>query len=231
MAQRDEEILKEEITDYLRSFVAETRLKRFEEVLENRTGQLRIVLENIYQAHNASAVLRTCDCFGVQNVHFIENRNSLKISDEIALGSSNWLTVHRHTAGSDNTRQALQQLKDLGYRIVVTSPHTGSIAISDLPVDGKVALVFGTELEGVTEEALSMADEFVKVPMFGFTESFNISVCAAICMYDITTRMRSGANRYGLTDDEKKEVMFAWLKNTVRSPDALIRDFLDKKKS
>src|SRR4051812_11523016 len=80
--------LKQELIDYLTTFISDNRKTRFDEVIANRTNHLRIVLENVYQGHNASAVLRSCDCFGVQNVHFIENRNHLRISDDVAMGSS-----------------------------------------------------------------------------------------------------------------------------------------------
>src|SRR4051812_16196545 len=163
--------LKKELTEYLLTFVSEKRKQRFDEVLKNRTGHLRIVLENIFQAHNASAVLRSCEAFGIQYVHFIENRNRMRISDDVAMGSSNWLTVKRHNEQDNNTRQALQELKDQGYRIVVTTPHKNDVTIDKLPVDKKLALVFGTELDGVSEEVMSMADEYVKIPMLGFTES------------------------------------------------------------
>jgi tRNA (guanosine-2'-O-)-methyltransferase len=219
-----------ELTEYLRSFVADTRLARFNEVLSKRTSHVRIVLENIYQAHNASAVLRSCDCFGIQHVHFIENRNSMRISDDIALGSSNWVSIHRHRNAESNTRECLLNMKAKGYRIVCTTPHEKSVSIEELPVDKKFALVFGTELEGITSDAAEMADEFVHVPMYGFTESFNISVCAALCMYEVNRRMRSDGNRYEMSAEEKEIIMLQWLKNTVPQSGALIRRFLDKEK-
>jgi tRNA (guanosine-2'-O-)-methyltransferase len=221
----------EELINYLEGFISENRKQRFEEVLQNRTNHLCIVLENIFQAHNASAVLRSCDCFGVQRVHFIENKNSMRISDEVAMGSSSWLNIQRHKAdeSSHNTKDTLNELKKQGYRIVVTSPHKNGYTPSNLPLDQKIALVFGTEQEGLTEEALACADDFLTVPMFGFTESFNISVCAALCMYDITARIRATVKDWKIEEPERSEIRLSWLKASIDHSEAIIKDYLNKK--
>jgi len=222
--------LKIELSDYLSSFVAEKRLQRFNEVLGNRTDHLRIVLENMYQAHNASAVLRSCEGFGIQHVHFIENRNHVKISEDVAMGSSKWLSIHRHNNSSNNTIETIQHLKKMGYRIVATSPHKNDTTIDKLPVDKKLALVFGTEIEGISQEVIDHADEFVKIPMQGFTESFNVSVCAALCMYELTGRIRNEIRNISLSDDEKIDIYFEWLKATVDKSEAIIQRYLQDKK-
>jgi tRNA (guanosine-2'-O-)-methyltransferase len=221
--------VKKELIAYLSQFVSERRQMRFHEVLAQRTGHLRVVLENVYQAHNASAILRSCDCFGIQHVHFIENRNRLRISDDVAMGSSNWLTIHRHHSSENNTTEALTELKRQGYKIVATTPHKNDHTISTLPVKNKLALVFGTEIEGISDEVKALADDFVKIPMFGFTESFNVSVCAALCMYELMKRIRKSIPGHGLTDQEKLDVHFEWMKNSVDKGEALIRDYFEKK--
>lgn len=220
---------KQELIDYLTTFISDRRKERFDEVINNRTSHLRIVLENVYQGHNASAVLRSCDCFGVQNVHFIENRNRLKISDDVAMGSSNWLTIQRHSQSENNTVEAIQHLKSLGYKIVATTPHKNDYTIDTLPVGEKMALVFGTEIDGISQDVFDLADEFVKIPMYGFTESFNVSVCAALCMYELTTRIRQNVPDYLLSAQEKLDVYFEWLKTSVDKSDMLIADYLAKK--
>lgn len=219
-----------ELSDFLSGFVSERRLQRFEEVLNNRLAHMHIVIENLFQSHNASAVLRSCDGFGIQNVHFIENRNRLRISDDVALGSSQWLSIHRYNEKENNSRAAIQKLKAEGYRIVATSPHKDDTTIDQLPVDQKFALIFGTELDGLSQEVMEEADEFVKIPMLGFTESFNISVCAAMCMYELSARIRKDVPNPHLTEEEKKRVYFEWLKASVDKSDALIRRFLEDKK-
>jgi len=218
---------KIELINYLCTFLSEKRKARFDEVIAQRTGHLRIVLENVYQGHNASAVLRSCESFGVQDVHFIENRNQLRISDDVAMGSSNWLSIHRHNSSDNNTLDAIQHLKSLGYRIVATTPHKNDCTIDKLPVDKKLALIFGTELDGISQDVFDHADEFVKIPMYGFTESFNVSVCAALCMYELTTRIRNEVPDHLLSDQEKLNVYFDWLKNSVDHSEALIANYLN----
>jgi len=220
----------QQLTAYLEGFITEKRRERLKQVLSQRSAHMRIVLENVFQSHNSSAVLRSCDCFGVQHVHFIENNNHLRISDDVALGSSNWLSIHRHKNGENNTLEALAALKKEGYKIVATSPHKNDYTLNELPVGDKFALVFGTELEGISEDVMKEADAFVSIPMHGFTESFNISVSAAICMYELSRRIRETVPNYGLTEEEKTKVYFDWLKNTVQKSDALIADFLLKQK-
>jgi tRNA (guanosine-2'-O-)-methyltransferase len=223
--------LKKELISYLLGFISEKRKSRFDEVIAERTNHLRIVLENMYQAHNASAVLRSCESFGIQHVHFIENKNAMRISDDVAMGSSYWLSIHRHNKKSNNTADAIRELKSLGYRIVATTPHQRDVTIKELPVNKKLALVFGTEIEGISEEVKNEADEFVKIPMFGFTESFNVSVSAALCMYELTNRIRAEVEGYQLSEEEKTDVYFDWLKNSVEHSGPLIERYLREKKS
>jgi len=220
-----------ELSTFLSQFVAEKRLQRFEEVLQKRLSHLHIVLENLFQAHNASAVLRSCDCFGVQNVHFIENYNRMRISDDVAMGSSQWLTVRRYKDLPNNTRATLQSLKSQGFRIIATTPHKNENTLKDLPLDQKIALVFGTEQEGISEEVMQEADGFVSIPMMGFTESFNVSVCAALCMYELSTRIRAEVANPYLTEEEKAEVRLQWIQASVDNHAALSRRFFEDKKS
>ncbi len=221
---------QQELIHYLLQFISEKRKQRFDEVIAERTGHIRIVLENMYQAHNASAVIRSCDCFGIQHVHFIENRNHLRISDDVAMGSSNWLSIHRHRDTENNTRSALRELKEQGFRIVATTPHKNDYTIDTLPVDKKIALVFGTEIEGISRDVYDEADDFVKIPMYGFTESLNVSVCAALCMYELTKRIRQEVNGHHLGEEEKTAVYLEWLKTSVDHSEGLIKNFLNKKK-
>lgn len=220
----------QELITYLEQFITEKRKLRLREVLVQRTAHLQIVLEDIYQSHNASAVLRSCDCFGVQHVHFIENRNSLKVNEDVAMGSGNWLSIHRYRNNEDNTRTALESLKNAGYRIVVTTPHRRSYQPANLPVQQKTALVFGTEMQGATSVAMEMADDYLCIPMFGFTESFNVSVTAALCMYELTGRIRNSVSNWQLSQQEQEEIYLSWLKNSIEQGELLARDFLQKKK-
>lgn len=219
---------REQLTVYLESFVTERRLERLKEVLSERTKHLTVVLEDVYQTHNFSAVLRSADIFGVQDVHFIENKNAYKISEDVSMGSTQWLSIYRYQKQQNNTKECLQNLKQQGYKIVATSLHKNSVTLQQLDIEKPIALVFGTELTGITKDVEDMADEFVKLPMYGFTESFNISVCAALCMYDITGRIRREIPNYHLTENQKQEIYVEWLKACVKKPELLIKGFENK---
>jgi tRNA (guanosine-2'-O-)-methyltransferase len=220
---------KKVLIQHLLQFITENRKNRFDEVMQHRTNHLQIVVEDLYQAHNASAVLRSCDCFGVQYVHFIENKNAMKVNNEIALGAESWVSIIKHNSAENNTRTCLQKLKDQGFRIVATTPHTNDVTIDKLPVDKKIALVFGTEIDGITKDVEEMADEFVKIPMYGFTESFNISVSAALCMYELTTRIRKTVSDYHLSEEEKIDIYLDWLMNSIDKSDLIVKRYLEGK--
>jgi tRNA (guanosine-2'-O-)-methyltransferase len=215
-----------ELIHHLSGFVSENRLRRFNEVLAHRTAHLRIVLENIYQGHNAAAVLRSCDCFGLQHVHVIEQSNSFRVNEEIAMGSGSWLSIHRHSGESAETGSAIKQLKILGYRVIGTVPDRNATDIARLDVKRPLALLFGTEGEGLSSQALGEVDECVTIPMSGFTESFNLSVSAAICMYELTKKIRSEVQDHSLPEGEKKELLFEWLSKSIPNSGAILSRFL-----
>ncbi len=223
--------MRAELIEYLSAFVTPERWNLFEKVLENRTRYLTIALEDIYQPQNASAVLRSCDCFGVQNVHVIENRNKFDVDREVAMGASKWLNIYKYNKSEQNSIEAIHNLREQGYRIVATTPHEGDINLEDFDlVKGKAALVFGTELTGITEEVKQEADEFVKIPMYGFTESYNISVSAALCLHHLTHQLRFHTDvDWQLKEAEKQEVMLEWLRRTIKSSDMLEERFLKSK--
>ncbi len=216
-----------ELISYLKQFVTEERFRKFNEAVLFRTRHLTIALEDIYQPHNASAVLRTCDCFGVQNVHIIENRNKYEVNPDVALGSSKWLDLLRYNGTADNTTACLSHLKEQGFRIVATTPHKDGFIPETLPLHQKTALVFGTELAGLTPVALSFADDFVRIPMVGFTESLNISVCAAIFIQTLTNRLRSSGIAWQLTESEKNQILLNWLKGSINRSEMIIHGFFD----
>lgn len=221
---------KKRLISYLTEFISPRRKERFDEVMAQRINHLQIVVEDLYQAHNASAVLRSCDCFGVQYVHFIENKNTMKVSSEIALGAEGWVSIKKHNGAENNTRACLQKLKDEGFRIIATTPHKNDVTIDQLPVDKKMALVFGTEKDGISKDVMEMADEFVKIPMYGFTESFNISVSAALCMYELTTRIRETVPNSYLGETEKIDIYLDWLMNSIDKSELIVKEYLEKNK-
>ena len=170
--------------------ISENKKGKFDAIIQDRTRHVTVVLENIFQPHNAAAVLRSCDCFGVQDVHVIENSNEYTPNKEIDMGSSKWLNINHYSEKEENTVNCLNALKAKGYKIVATTPHTSDCLIEELPLDQPVALLFGTEATGLTATAMEHADAFVKLPMYGFTESYNISVSVALALFSVTERMR-----------------------------------------
>ncbi len=218
--------MKNELIKYLAENVTENRNALFDKVIEDRTKYISVVLEDIYQPHNASAVLRSCDCFGIQDVHIIENRNKYNVNPDVALGSSKWLNMYRYNEQENNTREALHKLKAQGYRIVATTPHTNDVELYDFDVTkGKAAMVFGTELTGISDIVNEEADEFVRIPMYGFTESFNISVSAALVLQHLAHQIRITNVNWQLTEEEKVDLKLNWLRATVKSATLIEQEF------
>lgn len=223
---------KLELVKYLENFITEERLNTFNEVLHQRTRYLTVALEDIYQPHNASAVLRSMDCFGVQDAHIIENKNEYRVNPDVALGASKWINMHYYNQKTENSSEAIEKLKEKGYRIVSTTPHTNDINLENFDLNkGPIALFFGTELNGLTETVLNNSDEFLKIPMYGFTESFNISVSAAIILHHLSLKLRKSNIKWQLPDEEIIDLKLQWLKKSVKSSDLLIKKFLSQKKN
>lgn len=214
--------------DHLRTFVTPERFLKFTDVLRYRTRHLTVVLEDIYQPHNASAVLRTCDCFGIQDVHIIENRNKYEVNPDVALGSFKWLTLKQYHGLEENTSPCLKALKQQGYRLVATTPHKNDHTPSTLCLEKKTALLFGTEMSGLSQIALELADDFVRIPMVGFTESLNISVSAATLIHTLSDRLRSAAIPWQLAEEEQNIILLEWLKTSIKKSDIIIRDFQNR---
>ncbi|MEE4198126.1 MAG: RNA methyltransferase [Bacteroidales bacterium] len=227
-----DKIMDADLIKHLEQFITQDRIALFRQVLTQRTRYITVVLEDIYQSQNASAVLRTADCFGIQDVHVIENKNKYQINPDVALGASKWLNLHKYNQQANNTLDAIHHLKSQGYRIVATTPHKHDVELEAFDLSrGKTALFFGTELKGLSQEMIDHADEYLKIPMMGFTESFNISVSAAIILYHLTSSLRKSTINWQLSDNEKQAVLLEWLKQSIKKSSLLIDDFLSKKKN
>lgn len=188
----------------------------FDRIAAQRTKHLTIALENVYQEHNASAVLRTCDCFGIQELHVIEKDNQYKVQRDIALGAGRWVDMYNYDQGPDPTLDCISKLRSKGYRIIATTPHTNDQTIQELDLDTPAALIFGTERRGISHEVIDQADAFVKIPMYGFTESFNISVSAAITLHTLRERLEKSAIQWKLSDDEQVLLKLKWCRKILR---------------
>lgn len=199
--------------DMLWPLLTANKQQLFEKIIPERTNFLTIALENIKQSQNASAVLRSCDCFGIQNIHMIEEFKKYKINKKVVMGADKWVDIHRH----ENTSIAIQNLRSKGYKIVATTPHTNQ-SIDELPVNDPIAIFLGNEENGLSEFTLSNADYQVKIPMYGFSESFNVSVSAAIILNQMITKIKKETpEKWQLTNFEQKRLKIQWIKKIIKS--------------
>lgn len=211
---------------YLARYVSEHKKQLIESVLAARTRHLTVVLEDIYQSQNLSAVIRTCECFGIQDLHIIENTRSYAVNKRVLKGAHKWMTLVRYRQGEDRTLECFRALRQNNYRIVVASPDGSGIPIDELDVSSRVALVFGNELHGLSHQAREYCDQQVKIPMYGFTESFNISVSAALCVSAAINKIRTGPHDFHLTGPERDELRLMWYRKIIRRSEIIEREYL-----
>ena len=212
---------------YLEGFVTDKRKNLFRNILQDRTRHFTVVLEDIYQQHNASAVIRSCDIFGIQDIHVIENKYKSKVSKNIAKGSQKWLSFHNYKEDTNNTLECLNTLKSKGYQIIATSPHNNSSILHDFDISKKSAFVFGVEKTGVSDLVINNADGILKIPMVGFTESLNISVAAAIILENLTFKLRKSSVDWKLTNEEQKILYASWIEKTIKNVDEIKERFIE----
>lgn len=207
---------------YLEDFLTEERKERFKTVLSKRTNFLTVAIEDVYQLHNTSAVIRSCDAFGIQTVHVVEDRFGKRLDKNIAMGAEQWVDVKRY----QTTTACIDLLKTSGYQIVATTPHDESNILADFKLATKTALFFGTEKEGLSPEVLAGADAFLTIPMAGFSESLNISVAASIILQDLTQRLRKSDLRWQLSEKEIVAKRLDWTKNSIKDVGGIIDRYL-----
>jgi len=214
------------LKEHFSQFISEHKRDFMERVLAMRTRYVTMVLEDIYQSQNTSAVIRTCECLGLQDVHVIEMQSEWSTNKLVLKGSNKWLDIIRYRQkGKQNTAACFEVLRSKGYRIAVTDP-AGGVPIEEIPLDRPLALVMGNERHGSSPFALANADLSVTIPMTGFTESMNISVSAAICLHTTLSRLRRSDFPWSLSEGEKAELRLQWYRKAVRNSDVIEREFL-----
>jgi tRNA (guanosine-2'-O-)-methyltransferase len=215
---------------YLESFVTSQRAARIDAVLAQRTRHLTVIAEDFHDPHNASAILRTCEGLGIQDIHVVENFNTFKPRRGAASGSEKWVTLHHYNhEQQDNTRACCDKLRSQGYLIVATTPHVSAFPPEAIPLDQKLAIIFGSEHYGISERALAEADLKLKIPMAGFIESLNVSVSAALCLYTLTRRLRELEIDWQLSDREKLDLRLDWIRHSAQHSEQLEQRFLAEK--
>ena len=214
----------EQLLEYLFEYLTTRRKALFNKVIEQRTNYFTVASQDVYQLHNTSAVIRTCDVFGIQNVHVIEENLPKRIDREIAMGAQKWVDVNRYSS----TKECLKKLRSEGYRIIATTPHEDSVMLDDFDISSPAAIFFGTEKDGLSEEILEQADSTLKIPMVGFTESLNISVSAAIILQSLTQKLRNSEYNWKFSEEEKLNLKLKWSKKTIKNSDEIINRFLNQ---
>ena len=218
--------VKDKLTAFLSDYVTDHKQKLIEDVLSKRSRDTVLVLEDIYKPHNASAVIRTAECLGIQDIHVIQNTNAYTINPYVLRGSLKWLSMYSYGDGDGHyTAECFDTLKEKGYKILVTSVSPEATPIYDLDVAEKQAIVFGTEYTGVSEYAEKAADQLITIPMYGFTESFNVSVSAGIILQHLLNLQRK-LPQWGLTDREKADLRFEWYQKIAPKAEQLIKKFI-----
>ena len=213
--------MKQELLTYLEGFITESRKERFLDVISRRTNHFTLAMEDVFQMHNTSAVVRTCEVFGVQQAHIVEERFGKRLDAKIAMGAQKWVDIFRY----EDTQSCLQSLRSKGYHIVATSPHKEAFSLETFDISKKSAFFFGTEKDGLSQEVLSTADTFLTIPMVGFTESLNISVSAAIILQQLTSRLRSSQVDWRLSEEEKTDILIAWMKKSIHNIDYIMQRY------
>jgi tRNA (guanosine-2'-O-)-methyltransferase len=212
-----------ELLNYLEGFLTENRKEGFLRVLKNRTKHFTIAMEDVYQLHNTSAVMRSCEVFGIQELNVIEQKFGKRIDTEIAMGAQKWVDVFRY----NSVQSCMDEMRAKGYQIIATTPHDDSCLLHEFDITKPAALFFGTERDGLSQEVLDQADGFLKIPMVGYTESLNISVSAAIIIQDITNRLRQSAINWHLTEEEIWEKRLDWTRKSIKDIEFIERKYLE----
>jgi len=218
---------KKELLIELQRFLSPERIQKFDSVLANRTRHFTVAVENLFQSHNASAVMRNCDCFGIQDLHVIANHNQYELSKDVAMGSEKWVDMHSYYEKENNTQDCIDKIKSQGFQIVATTPHTNDVFLPEFDVSERSAFFFGTERGGLSDLVMDQADAFVRIPMYGFTESYNISVSAALVLHDVVTRLKKSDVDWRLSEEEILDKKVDWAVKSIRSGEQLLKQLLD----
>ncbi len=211
------EVDPRKIISQLSKYLTGRRMELFGRILDHRTRYITVVLEDIYQSHNASAVLRSCECFGIQDVHIVENKHRYKVNPDVTRGASKWLNLIRYRGKEYNTPDAISGLREREYRIVATTIRDDAIPLEKFEIGkGRFALFFGTEWKGLTDDMLEAADEHIRIPTYGFTASLNISVSAAVILHHLTQKLHRSGVDWRLSPGEREEILLRWMIKSVK---------------
>lgn len=212
--------------EYLKQFMTEERFGVLTDVLNQRTKYVTVCMENTFHPQNASAVVRSAEAFGIQDIHTIETLCAFSPNVRIVRGTDKWVDIKKYHTEQNPTTFLLRKLKADGYRIVATTPHKHDCTPETLDVEkGKFAIFFGTEHAGISDEVIENADEFLRIPMYGFVESLNISACAAITLHTVAERVRNSNIEWQLAEYEKDEIMYRWMQESIKDSKNILKRY------
>ena len=212
----------QETFDYLKQFLTDERLSKIEHFSQESSDFVLPVMEDVYQFRNAAAIVRSVEACGFHHVVALEEENVFNPNLKVTKGAETWVKVEK----IPNNLDSLKEIKNRGYKILAVSPENNATMLPDYEVNEPIALVFGTELEGVSDEILDFADETLAIPMYGFTKSFNVSVAAAICMYELKQKLMKSGIDYKLSEEKLLEMKIRWAKNSIKSSEQILERFL-----
>jgi tRNA (guanosine-2'-O-)-methyltransferase len=208
------------LTEKFGSFLSDERKASVEHVLSHRTKHIRVAVEDLIDSHNVSAIIRTGECMGIQDFHVIDNEQNFHIGKGVSKGASKWIDIHRHNESDvDNSLEAIKNLKEAGYQLLVTSLASRATALNAVDISRPFVVVLGNETRGTSEIMKEHADQLISVPMYGFTESYNVSVSAGIILHQLTERIHKEVENWQLTEKEKIDYKFQWYKKCMARPD------------
>ena len=211
---------------YLKNFLTPERLSKIEHHSLESSEFVLPVVEDVYQFRNAAAIVRSVEASGFHRVVALEQQNVFNPNLRVTKGADTWVEVEKLPADIGS----IQQIKNRGYKIVAVSPEKNAVPLPDFQLTEPVALVFGTEWKGVTDELLDFADQTLIIPMYGFTRSYNVSVAAAICLYELKQKLINSGLDYKLNEEKRLTLMIRWAVNSIRSGDEIYRKFLQDHK-
>lgn len=209
---------------YLSTFLTAERLAKIEHYAPQSSDFILPVMEDVYQFRNAAAIVRSVEACGFHKIVALEKENIFDPNLKVTKGADTWVEVEKMPWQLDSVKE----IKKRGYRIVAVSPENNATMLPDFQISEPVALIFGTEWQGVTEEILDFADETLAIPMYGFTRSFNVSVAASICMYELKQKLLHSGLDYLLSDEKQLRTKIRWAARSIPSGDEIMRHFLTK---
>lgn len=211
--------------EYLKQFLTEERLAKIEHFSQESSDFVLPVVEDVYQFRNAAAIVRSVEACGFHKVVALQEEYSFEPNLRVTKGADTWVEVEK----LPRNMESFQNIKDRGYKIVVVSLENNAKMLPEYEITEPIALVFGTEMEGVSQEILDFADETLAIPMYGFTRSFNVSVAASICMYELKQKLIKSDIDYKLSEEKLLRMKILWAVNSMRSGQQIFEKYLREK--